>query len=567
MRLLIIAAAILVYLTSFRGAFLFDDEDAIINNPHCRSLWPLQDAMSARTQSPAAGRPVVALSLAFNYALGGLDPWTYHAFNLAIHVLAGLTLFGVIHRTLGSPHLRDQCGPSARPIAAVASLLWLIHPLQTESVTYIIQRAESLVGLFYLLTLYCAVRGFLAGRPKPWFLLAVLACILGMASKEVMATVPLVVLLYDRTFWVRSFREILSRRTGFYTGLAATWLVLLFLVRSGPRSDTAGFGLEYLSPLEYAASQPGVILHYLRLCLWPHPLCLDYAWPVASTPAEVMLPGVVIAVLLLAVAWSLKRWSPAGFLGAWFFIALAPSSSIVPIRDLAFEHRMYLPLAAVVTLAVVIGQRLLLPTSASRSNRLRRTLAVALAVVVAVPLGYATSRRNLDYADVETMWRTIAANRPWNPRAHCGVAAALAARGDLAGARAGYQTALGIDPLDPITHNNLGGVLANLGRYDEAVDHFAEAVRLNPRFVVAQTSLGNALRLKGDLEGAVAAHRKAIEIDPTWADARYNLGLDLEVQGDEAAAADAFSAALRLNPSHKGAQAAIRAAATRPTGP
>jgi tetratricopeptide (TPR) repeat protein len=568
MRALIIAVGILAYFTSFRGIFLFDDDHAIVNNPYIRSLWPLADAMTAPPQSPVAGRPLVSLSLALNYALGGLDPRGYHAVNLAIHILAGLTLFGIVRLTLLSPRLRGQYGDVAVPLAGLIALIWVVHPIQTESVTYVVQRAESLAGLFYLLTLYCAARGFYADRPRPWFLLAILACMLGMGTKEVMATAPLIVLLYDRLFVADSFRRIAARRRGLYAGLAATWLLLGLLVFVGPRSDTAGFGLSYLTPWEYARSQFGVILHYLRLCFWPDPLCLDYAWPIAQDAVQIVPAALAVAALLGGTAWALYRRSPIGFLGAWFFLALAPTSSIVPIRDLAFEHRMYLPLAAVVTLVVVVGWRLVvgISTKLSWSRMTLRAAAFACAAALVLPLGYATSRRNLTYTSTETMWRDVLATRPRNARAHCGLGYTLDAQGRLGEALGQYRVSLEIDPGDPITHNNLGRLLARQEHYDEAAEAFATAVRLNPKFAIAQVSLGDALRLKGDYEAAVAAHRKAIEIDPSYGDAWYKLGQDFEKMGRLQDAMNAYEKCLSLSSAHTSARIALDRATTQRSG-
>jgi tetratricopeptide (TPR) repeat protein len=569
MRFLVVLAGIIVYLNSFRGVFLFDDEYAISNNPYVRELWPLTRALSAPPQSPVAGRPIVSLSLAVNYALGGLDPWGYHLFNLAVHVAAGLVLLGIVERTLLSPPLKERYGAVARPLAGVVALLWVVHPLQTESVTYVVQRAESMAGFFYLATLYCAIRGFQAARPQPWHVAAVASCALGMATKEVMVTAPLLVLLYDRVFVAGSYREIGSRRAGFYASLAATWLVLGLLMMVGPRSMTAGFGLRYLTPLDYAKTQPEVILHYLRLCIWPRRLCLDYAWPVATGVSKVVVPAVVVAFLVGLAVWRFCRAEPVGYLGAWFFLVLAPTSSIVPIKDRAFEHRMYLPLAAVVALVVAVTYRLL-PAAFDRrrwSSGRRRAAMVSVATAAAVLLGQATYRRNAAYFSAEAMWRDVIATRPNNARAQCGLAFALASQDRLQEALDHYGLSLRSDPDDPITHNNIGGALAKLGRYDEAVEHFAAAVRINPRFVIAQVSLGNALRLKGDLEGAVSAHRKAIEMDAAHGDAYYNLGLDLEAEGKVKEAVDAYLEALRRHPTHKGAKAALDAALAKRGAP
>ena len=345
----IIAAGVLVYLNSFAGVFIYDDLREIVGNRRIRGfdgLW--------------GSRPVVMFTLALNYAVGGLDVRGYHLLNLVVHLLAGLTLFGVVRRVAGLPQFREVSGRRASLFALATALIWVVHPLQTESVTYIIQRAESLMGLFYLLTLYCVVRGATSSRSAPWYACAVLACALGMGSKPVMITAPIVVLLFDRAFLAGSFADVFRSRWRLYAGLAVTWGVLLgtgivavMLDVSPQRPTTAGFGYEGATPLTYLLTQAGVLEHYLKLCFWPRPLCLDYAWPLASTAGAIVGPVLLIGGLFAASVFAWRRYPWLGFLGLAFFAVLAPTSSIVPFAHASFEHRMYLPLAAIVLIAVV----------------------------------------------------------------------------------------------------------------------------------------------------------------------------------------------------------------------
>ncbi|MEK7786522.1 MAG: glycosyltransferase family 39 protein, partial [Chloroflexota bacterium] len=242
--------------------------------------------------------------------------------------------------------------------AFAVALLWAVHPLQTQSVTYVIQRGESLMGLFYLLTLYCAIRGLHSSRRRGWYGAAIVACALGMASKAVMVTAPVMVFIYDLVFLRRSGMPKTSgagrphggaalghatppaqaARWGLYFGLAATWGVLWACDVTGEvldpsaRRSHVGFGYHGLTPLEYAATQPGVILNYLRLSFWSVGLCLDYDWPVARTAIVIIPPALVLLLLIGATAWGLVRRSWLGFAGAWFFVILAPTSSFIPIK-------------------------------------------------------------------------------------------------------------------------------------------------------------------------------------------------------------------------------------------
>ena len=157
--LTIAAAGLLAYADSFRGVFMLDDFLSIVENPHLRRLWPLWDVWKTPMESTLAGRPVAQWTFALNYAAGKLDVWGYHAGNLLVHLCAALVLYGLLRRTFLTAPLRGRYGGVATGLAGVIALLWTVHPLQTQSVTYLVQRAEALMGLCYLLTLYAVVRG------------------------------------------------------------------------------------------------------------------------------------------------------------------------------------------------------------------------------------------------------------------------------------------------------------------------------------------------------------------------------------------------------------------------
>ena len=225
---------------------------------------------------------------------------------LAVHLLAGLALFGIVRRMLESERLRARYGSDAPWLALTVAAIWLVHPLQTSAVTYVIQRGESLMGLCYLLTLYCGIRGSQSPDPRRWFVAAIAACALGMASKEVMVTAPLMMLLCDRVFLSPSFGEIARRRWGFYLGLAATWVLLAVLVAtSRPEEQTAL--VAALSPWRYAMTQFEIIVHYLRLAVWPSPLVFDYAWRLPRTLSSVLPWAAMVGALVGGTGLALWR--------------------------------------------------------------------------------------------------------------------------------------------------------------------------------------------------------------------------------------------------------------------
>jgi tetratricopeptide (TPR) repeat protein len=548
---LIIAAGIWAYHNSFHGVFVLDDSPHIVDNPGVRQLarpWQIIRHSS---------RPVVALSLAVNFALGRLDPWGYHAVNLGIHILAALTLYGVARRTLVSEPLRFRFGEAGPLLAGAISLIWLVHPLQTESVTYIIQRAESLMGLFYLLTLYCVIRSQSSARRKLWGIGAVASCVLGMASKPVMVTAPVVILLYDRAFLGNSWRELMRRRGWLYAGLAATWLLLPLMLANAPSEWETSAGFEYkgVSPLRYALSQPGAVLQYLRLTFRPNRLCLDYGWPHGSSDlretSEALKGPIVVAALLAATVWAWERRPAMGFLGAWFFLILAPTSSFVPVADSIVEHRMYLPLAAVVAAVVLgafeIGKRLLNKKGAV-------VVGCAAGGVVVIVLSSLTIRRNRDYSSAVTIWQDNVEKRPNNPRAQFMLGSVLFHAGKLQEAVDHDEEALRINPDYAEANNNLGGALMKQDRLEEAIAHFQQALRTRPDYADAHYNLGNALGQLGRLQEAVGHYEQALRIRPGFAEAHNNLAKTLIQMGRPAEAIEHWKQALGINPDFAEAQ-------------
>jgi tetratricopeptide (TPR) repeat protein len=548
---LIVVAALLAYHNSFMGAFVFDDAPSILNNSYVRHLWPLSEALKAPAGSPVDGRPVVCFSLALSHACSGLKVQGYHAFNLTVHILAALVLFGVVRRTLLGERLRPHFGSVADGLALAVTLIWTVHPLQTESVTYIIQRTELLMGLFLLLTIYCLIRSADSPRSWAWQVGAVTACALGMGSKEVMVAAPVVAVVYDRVFLAAAFRELWRRRWRLYAGLAGTWVFLIFLVATTPRPMT-GFGIANLTVWAYLKTEAGVILHYLRLCVWPRPLVLDYDdWPIATSLRTVIAPAGAVVALLTATAWALWRRSPWGFWGAWFFLILAPTSSFLPSsEEVAAERRMYLPLAAVVTVIVASGYEGLVVVArrvGARENQ-RRFITYGVVGVIVATLSYLTVRRNKDYRSELSIWADTVAKRPQNARAHNGLGNDLQWAGRTPEAIGHYEQALRLDPDYAEAHYSLANALVQTGRIQEAIGHYEQALRLNPDYAQAHCNLGLALQYVGQVPEAMAQYEQALRIRPDFAEAHYDMGNALFGLGKVQEAALHYEQALRLNP-------------------
>jgi len=518
----IVLAVLASYAGSFDGAFVFDDIQAIADNPHVRTLLPLRQSFTAPTEVTTAGRPVAAFSFAVSYALaGGYDTWMFHATNVAIHACAALALFGIVRRTLLTPPLRDRYGPSSTALAFAVALLWAVHPLQTQSVTYLVQRVESLMGLFLLLTLYCAIRGaerfdlkveaarsarkratrrssdVEAGHAAWWSALAIVCCACGMATKQTMAGAPLIVLAWDWLFADHpSGGGPWKRRWPLYAGLASTWVLLAYLVASEPRPHSVG-AIEGWTPAGYLVTQAGVILHYLRLAAWPRPLIFDYDWPPAHGASAITAVAIVTALGAATLAGLLRR-RPWAFAGAWFFVILAPSSSVLPIAtEVAAEHRMYLPLAAVIALAVCAAHR-----------RIARFVPVA-AVLIATVFGVQTAARNRDYISDERIWIDTIAKQPSNARARNNYAVDLLQTGNFPEAETQARAAIALKPATAEAHKTLGVALLATGRAEEGIPELQRATELDPDDGSAYRNLGEAYGAKGDLASAARAFLEA----------------------------------------------------------
>ena len=536
---IILLAALAAYHNTFRAPFIFDDVPSIRENPSIRDLSHLGTVLSPpSTGVGVTGRPLVNLSLALNYAVGGLDVRGYHAFNLLVHALNGLLLFGIVRRTLQRPAMRAWFASAESWVALTVAALWTVHPLQTESVTFVIQRTESLVALFYLLTLYGFIRGTESNAPRVWIAISIAACLAGMATKEVMVTAPLLVLLYDRTFGAGTFHAAWRQRRKYYVALAATWLLLFFLVTQGggTRGEAAGFGLG-MSPWTYLLTQCRAVVLYLKLAVWPHPLVIDYGFESVDRLVDVGPQAVALTLLLIATIVELRRRPALGFLGAWFFLILAPSSSVVPlIAQPIAEHRMYLPLAAIIALTVTMVYA-----------QLGRWSTVGFAVL-ALGLGWATERRNEIYLNEEILWHDTLANRPDNPRALSGYSTVLLDQKRMAEAQAPLEKLVRLRPREIEARYNLGTVYAQQGRIADTIACYEQVLQFDSNHALAHFGLGSALAQTGHLAEAVAEFEATLRLKPDYAEARGNLGSALMILGRTDEALPQFTEALRLKP-------------------
>jgi protein O-mannosyl-transferase len=556
-------AVFAVYGWFLHAPFIFDDIPCIVNNPsimHLSPLWgdtPGSGPLWPPQDFTTAGRPLVNLTLAMNVGYGGLDPAGFHFFNVLLHVFTSLLVWVVVRRTLTLDYFQGRFRHVADPLALLVAILWAVHPLQTEAVEYVSQRTELLMGLFYLATLAASLQYILAtsrAAGAVWCVLATMACLAGMACKEVMVSVPVVVLLYERTFIAVTFRRALTRSWPLYLGLALGWALLFALNWHGPRSASAGFHLD-VPAYVWWCTQAKVLLIYLKLACWPWPLVIHYDVPYLdrlSTAWPWALSGLLLGVATLVLLWHRRA---AGFVAASVLLILSPTLVVPIISEVAAERRMYLPLAPLMALAVGAaylgidrgGRRLSGRTSQTSSWRIAIGTTTVVALSIAIAFGIVSIYRLTAFKDPLVLWQDAVARQPHNHVAHINYGIELLNRKQLEQAIEQFEQSLQLADEDfAKIHMELGTALSLSGRSQEAIPHFEQALQLVPEEPAkVHQFLAISLVNAGRPEDAIAHYQQAIEIGPDSGELRRKLALAFAAAGRDKEAISCFESALR----------------------
>ncbi len=623
-----------VYGGIFDYPFVFDDVRQILEKPQNRSLsnfFSLKGILKSRG--------IVNLTFAVNYVLGGTEVFGYHLFNVLIHILNGIVVFFLARLILGSITRQNgadysQSGANIFFTSFFAALLFVVHPLQTQAVTYTVQRYTSMAALFYMASIlfYLKARflqqGFVtitatpaateggkttekgmeasggrsgekkkkkkgkkgkdqtaakekaaAGQGPPagqkpvleettpypdegkkgpflvslFFILSALCALVAFRCKENTLSLPLAILLAEYFAVDRSWAGWRKKIFWIVPTVAAGALFYLYaggLFRPGftlerllSDIDRATRETDQVGRLGYLFTQFNVLVVYLRLLVFPVNQNLDYMYPFNTGFFEGTTPFAFAFLLALAVFafWSKKRWSILSFGIFWFFITLSVESSIIPIRDALFEHRMYLPL---------FGCALAFSWSIFHLCRKHRKLAIVICAVLAVAYGTASFARNKVWQDEYTLWTDVVSKNPRSVRGYnyLGTLEMEKGRHDTAEALLRRALAVGVAEGDAITHYNLANILKKKGDGDGAERHYRDAVRLNPRYGEAFTNLGNLYRDRGDWAAARDLYKQAVKIRPSSRGARYGLAAIHVREGNYREAAKQFEMLVKADP-------------------
>jgi hypothetical protein len=398
----------------------------------------------------------------------------FHVVNIAIHAAAACLLGAIVRDTLArsAPRLAAWQRDAA---ALFAALLFGLHPMATHAVTYLYQRFESLMGMLFLASIWCLLRAAVAARPTGWLVACYTCFVLSLLTKEVAIVLPAALLLFDRCYLADSWREVWARRRWLYAAFGATFAAGLAAVLMNLKHYQGGgiFFFRRIGLWQYLGTQPEIIGHYIRQALWPDWLCIDPAWPVQDDPRVLAAEWLAVAALAVATAWLWHRDKRLAYLPIVGVLVLLPTSSIVTVIDLAFEHRFYLslaPLATAAALAAVVGGPAALSRIGLRDEVILRGCTITGLAAVSLALGVATFRRNTVHESLATLWADTALKAPHNTRAWVTLGTVMDAEGRTAEAMDCYvqlvrlyRGAAGIEP------HPLGGLARRTPRTIEYV--------------------------------------------------------------------------------------------------
>ncbi len=561
--LILVVIAVAAYANALQTPFLLDDESSIIKQGAIKPPLSLSKMLATK-------RPVVTASLAFNYAIGELSVLGYHVLNLVAHIICGMIWFGLARYTLLQPVFRDRYRAGANYLACFAAAVLLVHPIQTESVTYTHQRAEIFVSIALLAWVWTAAA---AARRGTWRRsLPALVCIaaFGALSKRSFIMAPFLFALYDWCFIAEGRLERMGRRRLLHVALGTAVLGIGLAAWALEDYVLAGFDLEGLGPWRYLTWPFGVLLYYARLILDPDRLCFDCGyfgpWPVLHSPlGDMVWVPALILVLVGAAAWLARKRLPLVTFGIWGSgIVLLPTSSIMPLADVYVEHRLYLPIGLLALLAAAaafdVSKRAVLKEWLPEKAAM--TALIGGAVTLCMLLAWLTLARNHLYSDPLLLYQYSATIAPENRRLQYNLANEYNRAGQLAKAVDHYKQALRSKPFSSV-YVNLGNAYAKLGDLKQALSAYEAALEYQPNLALAYRNLAKTHWRMGNRNEGIAAAERAIQLQPRHFNGRKMLGSWYDRMGRTEEALREYRAAARVKPRDQDMRRRIEAARKR----
>jgi len=536
---LIIVLGLGVYANSLNSPFIWDDTNLVVGNPYIKDIRLVKNLftkdLAYGTQFSNFYRPLQSLTFELDYYLWGLNPFGFHLSNTLWHIGCALAVYFFFSLIL----------PGTRSIPLITALLFVAHPIQTEAVTYISGRADSMVGLFMLLSMIFYIKHSRLARPG-YLAGSVLCFIPALLSKETGLILPFLILLYDVSFSHEDlrFRDKLKSRYWLFLAVALIYFllrstVLNFIDRPLFLSDVA-LGLRLLTTAKTFAI-------YLGLLFLPLHLHMERSVPyVSSLMDKGVLPSLVLLLFIaILIARSYKYSRLCFFAGMWFFLNLLPVSNLVPLNANMAEHWLYLPSLG---LFLLIG--LGFDKAAKRAKPLK-ILAVTLLIAALGFYSFLTVRRNREWADAETFFRSILRYSPHSAEAYNCLGAIYQNRREFGRAADEFKEAIKAGPNNYKSYGNLGAALRRQGRLDLAISAYRKALKLRPDIPGLYNNLGNTYADRRDWSEAKQAFGKALQLYPEFALCRVNLGKLYYATGQVNLAIEEYKKAIALRPDLK----------------
>jgi tetratricopeptide (TPR) repeat protein len=554
---ILIGFTTLLYLNTFQVPWQFDDRPNIVDNLAVH-FYDLSAERFFKLFSFSLSESIRLFSyftFALNFYFGRLNVFGYHLVNLIIHLATGILLFWFVLLTLSLPSQRENYGSIGFKVAFLISLLFMVHPVQTQAVTYIVQRMTSMAAMLYLLSLILFIKARLTtGKRRIVYYGGMgLSGLLAVLSKENALMLPVFIVLYEVLFF-RQWEDGFSFRPLLKIFLILGGLGLIgFVFLGGRYIDVIREGYQYrdFTMPERVLTQFRVTLHYLTLLVFPSPsrLNLDYDFPVSKSlvdPFSTFLSLVAILVFLGIGIWKMKKWPVLSFFIFWYFGNLVIESSIIPL-EMVFEHRLYLPSIGPIFLFSLLLVRLW--ERWVTAGRLRKEAIFAGMLFLAIlPLSWATIERNAVWRSEYGLWRDVVEKSPHKGRPHYNIGYFHFRSGQVAEAQKEFELALRLDPKLAPAHLNLGVIYYNQGHFDEALHLFKKALAVHPKYAQAYAYIGEIYDRNGAIDESLANFKRALKIDPYNVGALNHMGLVYIKNGDPERALIEFKKVLMINP-------------------
>jgi tetratricopeptide (TPR) repeat protein len=570
------------YSNTFNVPFHFDDKPAIVENPIIKDMSYLIEPSNAKNfqgsfeYTTFKRRYIGYLTFALNYKFHGLDVRGYHVVNLLIHFLNAVLVYFFIIVSFKTPFLqKSSINDRSVHIAIIAALLFASHPIQTQAVTYIWQRVTSLTTTFYVFSLLMYVQGRLMYKEKRFsakgsgktvnikfvfcYVLSAASAVLAMKTKEISFTLPIMVVLYEFMF----FEGKLSKRIIYLIPIIITILIIPLSLMNIDRpigdliGDVGDISKETktISRSDYLFTQFRVIVTYIRILLFPVNQNLDYDYPIHGSffNSGVLLSFLFLLLILVIGGFLFYRYRNTlthtrliSFGIFWFFISLSVESSIIPIQDVIFEHRVYLPSIGVF---VALSNFILLMAEGKKDQwKNIDKILISSVIIITLILTSATYARNKVWKDEFSLWKDVVNKNHNNGRAHLSLGVAFKSKGQIDKAIEHYQISRNLNPMHPMPPNNLGLAYSSKGFIDKAIEQFQIAIKLNPYYSDAYYNLGIAYNSKGEIDKSIEQYQIAIKLNPGHWRAYFNLGNAYRFQRNLDMAIEQYKISIRLNP-------------------